>query len=90
MKAINTIFTTEDMQELKNSFKEIICKEFKIQLYAMDIYLFDPEVIEGTIEEAFNEIIDEIKSEFKTKLKEQMLKLLENNDLETLIGLSKK
>lgn len=56
----------------------------------MDIYLFDPEVIEETIEETFKEVIDEVKFEFKTKLKEQMLRLLETNDLETLIGLSKK
>jgi hypothetical protein len=90
MKAIDTIFTTEDQKELKISFKEIICEEFKNQLNTMDIYLFDPGDIEETISEAFKEIIDEIKSEFKTKLKEQMLKLLENNDLETLIGLSKK
>lgn len=90
MSAIDTIFTTEDREELKNSFKEIICESFKEQIDDMDVYLFNPEVIEEMIEEAFTEIIDEIKIEFKTKLKEQMLKLLEINDLGMLIGLSKK
>lgn len=90
MSAIDTIFTTEDKKELKHSLKEIICEAFKEQIDAMDVYLFNSEVIEEMIEEAFAEIIDEIKIEFKTKLKEQMLKLLETNDLGMLIGLNKK
>jgi len=87
METITKIFTTEDQQELKNSFKEIICEQFKLQLDEMDLYLFDLDTIEDLIQNAFKEIISEIKIEFKEKLREQIFKLLETNDIEKLIGL---
>ncbi len=89
MSTIDTIFTTEDKEELKNSFKEIICEQFKNQLEQMDLYLFDPSVVEDLINEAFEEVISDIKKEFKSKLQEQIFKLLESNDIEKLIGLKK-
>lgn len=90
MEAITKIFTTEDQQELKNSFKEIICQVFTDQLEQMDVYLFNPQVVEDLIQETFEEVINEIKVEFKEKLREQIMKLLDTNDLEKLVGLKKK
>ncbi len=90
MEAITKIFTTEDQQELKNSFKQIVCNEFASQLEKMDVYLFDPNVIEEMIQEAFEEVINDIKIEFKEKLREQTLKLIDTNDFEKIIGLKKK
>ena len=90
MEALTKIFTTEDQQELKNSFKEIICETFKSQLEEMDVYLFDPDKIKDIIQEAFEEVVHEIKVEFKEKLREQMLKMLDTNNIEQIINLKKK
>ena len=90
MEAITKIFTTEDQKELKQGFKEIILEHFKNDLEQMDVYLFDPSSVEDMIIEAFEEVVNEVKSDFKIKLQEQIMKLLENNDLETLLALKKK
>lgn len=89
-KAITKILTTEDQQELKQGFKEIILEHFRNDLEQMDVYLFDPNVIEEMIQEAFEEVINEVKEDLKIKLKEQVMKLIEGNDLETLLSLKKK
>jgi hypothetical protein len=90
MEAISKLFTTEDQAEMKQSFKEIIIKQFENDVEQNTYYLFDPNDIEEEIREAFTEVIDEIKLEFKEKLKEQMMKLLESNDIEKLLTLKKK
>jgi hypothetical protein len=90
MESITKIFTTEDKEELKQEFKKIIAKQFESQLEGMDIYLFDPSIIEEMITDAFSGIIAEIKIEFKNKLREQIVKVLDNNDIETLLALKKK
>jgi len=90
MDEIIKIFTTEDKTEMKQAFKEIVKEQFQSQLEEMDIYLFDPGIIEKMIEEAFSDVITEIKLVFKVKLREQMLAILENSDIEKLLTLKKK
>lgn len=90
MEAITKIFTTEDQQELKQGFKEIILEQFETQLAEMDVYLFDPSVVEDMIQETFKEIMNEIKADFKKRLEPQIMSLMENNDIEKLLSLKKK
>lgn len=79
MEAITKIFTTEDKEELRQAFKEMIKDQFKNDLEQNDNYLFDSSEIEIMINEAFEEVISKIKNEFEEKLKEQMLKFFDNN-----------
>jgi len=72
MENILKIFTSEDKDELRQSFKEIIKEQFQSQIEQMDVYLFDPGHIERMINEAFNDIITEIKIDFRDKMKEKM------------------
>ena len=90
MELINKIFTTEDKNELKQGFKEIILKQFESDLQQMDVYLFDPSEIEEMITESFEDVIKEAKVDFKERLKSQITNLLETNDIERLLGFSKK
>jgi hypothetical protein len=90
MDAITKIFTTEDQQELKQGFKKIILEQFRSDLEKMDVYLFDPSVIEDIIQDAFTEVINEAKVDFKEKLKNQVMNLLENNDIEKLLEIKKR
>ncbi len=82
MENIMKLFNSEDKDELKHAFKEIIKEQFKTQIEDMDLYLFDPNVIEKLIEESFSEIIKDVKLEFKKNLKE---KLLDSVDFSKLV-----
>lgn len=89
MEAITKIFTTEDQQEMKQSFKEIIIEQFKNDIESNELFLFDPNEVSSMVDAAFIEAIEEIKAEFKKKLRKQMLGIVENNDIEKLLLLKK-
>jgi len=72
MENILKIFTSEDKDELRQAFKEIIKEQFQSQIEQMDVYLFDPSDIERMIERSFEEVINEVKLDFKEKMKEKM------------------
>jgi acyl carrier protein len=77
MENISKIFNSQDESEIKQAFKEIIINQFKTQLEEMDLYLFDPNVIEDMINDAFIEIVNDIKKEYKDKIKEKMFSSLD-------------
>lgn len=79
MEHIAKIFTSQDKQELRNAFKEIIIEQFKNDLEQLNVYLFNPDSIETMITEAFEEIINGIKSEFKEKMRNELEKIMDNN-----------
>jgi Fe-S cluster assembly iron-binding protein IscA len=89
-KSIAKIFTTDDTTEMRRAFKDLLVKQFESDLEQMDTFLFDSNKVEEWIEDAYQEVIAEIKIEFKEKLREQMLKLFESNDIETILSLNKK
>lgn len=93
METIIKILTTEDQQELKQGIKEIIIEKFREDVnnyYSLFESCDIDDMIQESFQESFQEVIDEIKVEFKEKLREQMLRLLDTNDIEKLIGLKKK
>jgi hypothetical protein len=88
-ESVSKIFTTDDKTEMIQAFKELIIKRFENDLDQFDQYLFYSSKIEGWIDEMFQEVIDEVRVEFKQKLREQMLKLFEDNSVENILALSK-
>ena len=73
MENIVKIFNSEDKQELKDAFKEIIKEHFKTELEDLGVYLFDPNEIESMINDAFSDVIKEVRAEFKASIKEQLV-----------------
>jgi len=74
MEKYDKIFNTEDQNEMKKAFKEIVIAQFKDDLEQNGLYLFDSNVIEELVIEAFKEVIDEVRDDFKNKLKEEVFK----------------
>lgn len=89
MQQILTIFTTEDVEELKVSFKEIILEQFRRDFEDNQNYLFDPNEIEGMIRESFAEVVDELRADLKKILKQKIL-ALGNEELIALLKPGKK
>lgn len=85
LKNIVAIFTAEDQQDIKNSFKQLLLDQFKSDLEQLDVYLFDPKDIEEIINEMILEITEEIKGEIKETLKNKVLQSLDMIDLKNLI-----
>jgi len=61
MKNIVKIFNSEDKDELKQAFKEIIKEQFRSQIENMELHLFDLNKVEELINEAFQDIVYEVK-----------------------------
>jgi hypothetical protein len=78
---ITKIFTSQDKQELRDAFKEIIIEQFKNDLEQLDIYLFNPDSIEAMIADVSEEIINEIKLEFKEKIRNELEKIMDINKI---------
>ena len=74
MESIKTLFTTEDIAEMKQAMKGIIVEQFRHELNQLDVYLFDPSVINDLIQETYEEIMSEIKVELKDKMLQKMEK----------------
>ena len=72
MENIMKIFNSEDKQELKNAFKEIIKEHFRTELEDLGRYLFDPNEIESMINDSFGDVVKEVRAEFKASMKEQL------------------
>lgn len=89
-ESISKIFTTNDQTEMITAFKELLIKRFEDDLNQFDKYLFDSRKIENWIDKMFLEVINEVRIEFGEKLKEKMLELFKNNDIEYILNLSKK
>lgn len=89
MQQILTIFTTEDVGELKVSFKEIILEQFRRDFEDNQNYLFDPNEIEEMIRESFAEVVDELRADLKKILKQKILNL-GNEELIALLKPGKK
>lgn len=85
MENIVKIFNSQDENEIKQAFKEIIKKQFKNDLEEMDTYMFNPNAIEEMINNSFEEIITEVKNEFKEKLKEKLFNAGKVNEIFTKI-----
>lgn len=81
MENITKIFTSQDKQELRDAFKEIIIEQFKNDLEQLDIYLFNPDSIEAMIADVSEEIINEIKLEFKEKIRNELEKIMDINKI---------
>jgi putative N-acetylmannosamine-6-phosphate epimerase len=76
---IKTIFTSEDLNHIKNAMKNIIIGQFKNDLERYDRYLVNPSDIEDLIQESYIEIIDEIKKEVKSKMKKRLTSHIEKH-----------
>ena len=76
MKNIGILFTSEDKDELRQAFKEMIKEQFQTDLEQMDFYMFDPNEIEEKVNEAFQEVIDEVKAEFKGMAQKKIMAIL--------------
>jgi hypothetical protein len=76
MDNIGILFTSEDKDELRQAFKEIIKEQFQTDLEQYDFYMFDPNVIENMVNEAFEEVIDEVKAEFKGMAQKKIMAIL--------------
>jgi flagellar biosynthesis component FlhA len=69
---IKTIFTSEDMIEMKVAMKQIIIDQFRDDMEKLDVYLFDPAEVDSMIDDTYEEILKELKAELKEKLREKM------------------
>ena len=76
MENIGILFTSEDKDELRQAFKEMIKEQFQTDLEQMDFYMFDPNEIEEKVNEAFQEVIDEVKAEFKGMAQKKIMAIL--------------
>lgn len=76
MDNIGILFISEDKDELRQAFKEIIKEQFQTDLEQYDFYMFDPNVIENMVNEAFEEVIDEVKAEFKGMAQKKIMAIL--------------
>lgn len=76
MESIKTLFTTEDIAEMKQAMKGIIVEQFRHELNQLDVYLFNPSVVEELIQETYEEIMKEIKTELKEKMFQKMEKAM--------------
>jgi putative ribosome biogenesis GTPase RsgA len=90
MESIMKIFAEKDQNEIKKAFKDIIVSQFATELENMDMHLFNPDMIDEMIFDAFEEVVEDVKAEFKRKLTDKMLSFVEDNNIEKLITLKKK
>jgi DNA-binding ferritin-like protein (Dps family) len=66
---IETLFTPQEQQELKQSMKQVIITQFEKDLNDSSKYLICGDDIQEWIAECLEEMKDEIKSEFKEKMR---------------------
>lgn len=66
------IFTSDDIDELRIAFKEMMKEHFKEDLENFDMYWFDPNRLEELVNDAFKELIEELKDEYRDKLRKRM------------------
>jgi predicted aldo/keto reductase-like oxidoreductase len=74
MESIKTLFTSEDISEVKQEMKKLIVKQFESELEELDIYLFDYNMVNNLINETYEEIMDELKGEIREKLYNKVIK----------------
>ena len=66
---IETLFTPQEQQELKESMKQVIITQFEKDLENSSCYIIDSDDIREFAQEVLEELKDEIKREFKEKMK---------------------
>lgn len=79
-KGIETIFNSDDQQEIKEAFKSIIINQFKRDLEDNEKYLVKVDVLNDVVCEALEEIMadikEEVKKELEVKLRNKILEQL--------------
>ena len=76
MESIKTLFTSEDITEVKEAMKKVIVGHFERELEELDIYLFDYTMVNDLITETYEEVMAELRSEVKEKLYDKAVKQL--------------
>lgn len=71
MDNIIKIFSSQDVEEVKKAFKDLLIEQFKSDLETNNCYLFDPSTVEDMIHEVYSECIEEIKEDLKKMIKKQ-------------------
>lgn len=74
MENISKIFNTDDMTEIKSSFKEILKEKFQYEINQYDDWFFNKETCDDLMQECYEEVLRELKIELKNAVKENILK----------------
>ena len=82
MENILKIFTSEDEKEIKQSFKEVLIGQFTRDLDENNYYLFNPDKVNDTINEAVEDVMEYY---FKVELRKRLDETLQSIDMNKLL-----
>jgi DNA-binding ferritin-like protein (Dps family) len=66
---IETLFSTQEQAELKQSMKQVIITQFEKDLADSNEYIIAGSDLQEFVEECLEELKDEIKAEFKERIR---------------------